>query len=567
MNNKSETNRDSSLPKLNFSTAVLGAFIVAVPWLYEGTTDQHRATVILVSLPFLLLTVFRFRGENPPALLSNFAKLGLGAMILGLVLSASFAERSTIAWLRVLELCWAGTMVYCVARNIASRPVSVFYIIAAIACAYCISNVRLYFAWIQVSGDPRALDWTFAIPGYFHFRNLGFAAAPALVGLAWLPFSHQVRALPEAKKRLVTILLWLVSAVGWGVLAWSGSRAGVLSIFVGVTALAYFSKEEISKLKLVSFSFSACVIGGAISIPFTPHQGASWGGLRIIGRATSVLDGGTVDEYSSGRITVWLDGLSRCLDNWLLGIGPDQYASQPRLPNRLLEPHNAVVDVALESGLLGVLGLCLLVVFVFRILRVSKRGGACAVVGALVLTYGVYSMVDGTFVWTLPLAYISVLLGALFGLASTAQKERAPLFSFEGAIARSVLPVALLCFVVFYYVYFQSQRLQQAAPDSDSMAARLLYRFPATTWGVNRWLAEWEKGGTGDLEAWYDMLIDESPAPYFYRIEYAYFLIRQNRLAEAREELVAALAIAPEGVIPRLEEKHGPILRKLNEVL
>ncbi len=566
MKEESEPHPEALEGKPDLSLLALCSFILAVPWLYEGTTDQHRARVILASLPFLLLSLVHLRRLKIPALFDRTARLGGIAIFVGLVVSAILAERSTIAWLRVLELCWAGSVVYCVACYVVNRPKGIIYIIAAIAGAYCISNIRLYIEWIQTPGDPRARDWTFAIPGYFHFRNLGFAAAPALVVFAWLPFCKQVQELSDTKKRLSVLLLWVVATVGWGVLGWSGSRAGVLSAFVGIGALAYFTKGRLPWGKLFTFSLSSCVVGAGISIPFTPLQGGSWGALRIVGRVATASSG-SVDSYSSGRLTVWLDGLSRWAENWLWGIGPDQYASQPQLPNRLLEPHNAVVDVALESGVLGLLGFVLVVVFVFRLLKLSKRGELLPIIASLVLSYGVYSMVDGTLVWTLPLAYISVLLGTFFGVSA---KEGGMVVE-KRPVGRFVLPslsaVTLLSSIVFCFVHFQAFWLRDRVPSQTSFEALSLYRFPATTWGANNWLSEWERRGEGDLDSWYKMLIDESPAPYFYRIEYGYYLIRQNRLVEAKDELESALDIAPLGVRPGLEKKHGPVLRKLDAVL
>ena len=559
-----ETTRKEGARGLDLNGLALFGFIVAVPYLYEGTTDQHRAMVILASLPFMLISILSFR--SCVLIRRNDKPLAYGvlAILFGVVASAFLAERSTIAWIRVLELFWAFGLVVCVAHSVAVRRARVFYVLVAIAVAYCVSNFRLYLQWVAVPGDPTKMDWTFSLPGYFHFRNLGFAAAPALVCLAWLPFSSLIKAAPSNCRTILQTMLWVLLAIGWGVLVWSGSRAGVLGAFVGLGAVVFYLRKLIPMLRVLSFSLLACLVGSVVSLPFTVQQD-SWGVLRIIGLASKNPVTQSVDAYSSGRITIWLDGLSRWADSWFWGIGPDQYASQPALPARILEPHNAMVDVVLESGIVGLCGLLLVVVSIFTVLKRFGRSEPESVVSSLILSFGIYSMVDGTLVWTLPLTYICILLGCFYGLDSRVSETEITRKFFSGLSRGLAVAVVLPCVGVFGYVYYQSKNLASPAPDPNSFAARSMYYFPATTWGINSWLTAWEKQGVEDLDAWHAMLISGSPAPHFYRIEYAYFLIRHNRLAEAKYELEKALEIAPISTLNRLKSKHGAMVEALEK--
>src|SRR5690606_10227702 len=148
---------------------------------------------------------------------SGWMRYGFAMLMAGLLISAFQAEHQAAAWLRVLEIMWCGCLFYAAARLVATDKRLVFVILVAMVVAYSLSNFRLILQWMFLE-DPRAKDWAFAIPGYFHYRNLGFAATPALIILAWLPFSARLAALEGSRRKVAHYAIFGFTVLGWAVL-------------------------------------------------------------------------------------------------------------------------------------------------------------------------------------------------------------------------------------------------------------------------------------------------------------------------------------------------------------
>lgn len=545
--------------------ALIG-LVVAVPLIYTGTTDVHRARVILAGLPFLIVSVFEYSKHGPRLALSTIACIGSALLGVGLVVGAFRSPHQVAAWIRIIELVWCFCMVVFVAHGVARRPGRILVLLFAIAASYCISNYRFIIEWLSLE-NPRSRDWAFSIPGYFYYRNLGFAAAPAILILSWLPFSEWVGRLELSRKRVVQVMACGAAILGWGVLAWSGSRAGFFSAFAGLFIVAVLGRDRFSPFGFIGASIGIMLIGSIASIPFTPDEG-SFGFLRIISRAVSSADGVSVSEYSSGRTVIWMDALERLRSSWLFGLGPDQYQYQPSLPSRILEPHNIFINVLVEGGLFGLVGFCLIVFAVLRILLKARVGEAKLLLMGLAALFAAYSLVDGTFVWTLPLVFQAIVIGCCFGLSGGCSEGQSRTLQLLLKAKQLVFSLTMIAFVAMgSLTLYQARALVFQKPSPDSFAARSVYEFPATTWGVTSWLSEWEENGYEEIDRWYIMLIEESPAPFFYRIEYGYYLIRNKRPVEALSQLERALKDAPLASLGRLHAQHDPIIGDLKSFL
>lgn len=539
--------------------SLLCGLILGIPILYAGTTDMHRARVSIAAAVFVLISVLgadKWKNSKRPEEL--WIHWGTLALISSLAIAALFAERELIAWIRVVEICLVLCVAAFVRRIVSENTSATIYILLAIVLSYTYSNYRLLLEWWTIN-SPESRNWAFSIPGYYYYRGLGFASFPALLVLAWLPLSGLSARFRYLNHPLGWSLIWGLSFLGWAVMAWSGTRAGFLSSAVGLFVLVWFKRKELNWIKMGLFWGTSSVLGSIASIPFTPNEG-SFGFLRILGRSTST---GSVNEFSSGRLEIWIDAIKRMDGNWLLGLGPDQYQSQPALLSRILEPHNLIVNALSEGGLFCVLGLVLIGVGCIICSRRSSESQYQSILIALLAGYLIYSMLDGTLNWTLPLYTISILLGCLLGLPENTTRRVKGRAESSKLLRYFSLGIGVVSMGLSTLVFVQGRALLQPAPTRESAMARYLYTLPATTWGINAWLTEWEEKEASGLDKWYVLLIQKSQAPFFYRIQYGYYLVRRERPLEALVQFESALTEAPRASLSALEKAHGPLIAAL----
>jgi Lipid A core - O-antigen ligase and related enzymes len=141
-----------------------------------------------------------------------------------------------------------------------------------------------------------------------------------------------------------------------------------------------------------------------------------------------------IDEASSHRLSLWQTGLRMMPENWINGIGPrsyrdayPEYASSEDFWMRKSEggqthPHWLLLEVGVEAGLVGLLGLTLFYILFYRILNSPKLDSTgcafllCAGVSwfPLNMHMAFYGSYWATFVW--------LLLG--FGMAGYQMREK-----------------------------------------------------------------------------------------------------------------------------------------------
>src|SRR5690606_1733002 len=101
----------------------------------------------------------------------------------------------------------------------------------------------------------------------------------------------------------------------------------------------------------------------------------------------------------------------------------------------------------------------------------------------------------------------------------------------------------------------------------DSWIAKSVYVFPGATWGALGWMRGWEEAGEFAVaDEWFKRLIEEGPAPHYYRIEYGYFLTRNGRFAEALAQLERGIGDAPLSSADRLATRNQALLEQLRQV-
>ncbi|MFP4541678.1 MAG: O-antigen ligase family protein [Opitutales bacterium] len=524
--------------------ALAGALpMAAATLLSAGTTDFYRARMLLVLLPFVAIVMSGWSGARAVGL-PSWMRWGAGLVFGGYALSLLFAGvHWPLALVRCVELGLWLLVALSVARLVATAPRLGWVFVAALGAAFLIS-AGLVAVRVLTLEDPARHPWAVATPGYFHLRHLGHFAAPVLV------LGHAALA-AGAHHRWGRWLIGLALVVGWAALFWSGSRAGVLATVGGLAGLA-FLQDWAQRRFLLWTTVVVFVVGALLSIAFVPAH-PSLGVFRMIEASAQIEEG--ADRFASGRLALWGDAFARLREHPILGLGPDQYRFAAGLPARVFEPHNAVLQVWLEGGLVALAGFALLVLGFLREAwsPASRSPLGRAAVGAL-LALLVAGLADGIAYKTISSLAGAACLGLWLGAIGAK-----PLAAHWGRLARvatwSLLAGGLAGFGLTAWHY---TALQREAPACDSFLVRSVRAFPTETLGMLNWLRAWESEDAAcDLEDWYEWLMAEAPAAYFYKIHYGFYLARQGEAETALALVDEGLAETPANLRPRFAERYA----------
>ena len=210
----------------------------------------------------------------------------------------------------------------------------------------------VWIEWISIVGAVPPLDSALPSAPYagIHVAILAGLLLPATVLLARRPW------------------LWPVGMVGTAsllaVMVMSGSRSAWLGLLLGGIALAVMGAGRM----VVRLRKPVLAAGGVVAVA----------GLGVLGPqlAARIATGSTVEL----RLAMWGESIERWLQAPVFGYGPGTFAAQFNFTdyyNRFepwhTHPHNTVVQILVESGLVGLLGAGLvLTAFVVGVRRHGK---------------------------------------------------------------------------------------------------------------------------------------------------------------------------------------------------
>jgi hypothetical protein len=194
-------------------------------------------------------------------------------------------------------------------------------------------------------------------------------------------------------------------------LFWSGGRAamGALGLFLAIC----FAGNIISR-RAVAVWVVALIVALALVI--------------LTGRDYLLFEqlGRSAETVSSGRFEIWANSLRLWSDGWastIFGFGPDAMRMTVRIRTGyppVVQPHNTIVQVLIEFGLLGLLLFSFLSVLVVRrvveVLLARSAPQEARVTAALFVALLPYMLVDGILYYSIPLIMVMILTAYLFHL-------------------------------------------------------------------------------------------------------------------------------------------------------
>lgn len=279
-----------------------------------------------------------------------------------------------------------------------------------------IATVAAAITWICIDGftvDRSALGALWKdLPVYFHVRHANmevFTATALIVGI-WKYSGATSRALFATALALFGYFS-----------AWTGGRGEILSIAVfSVCLLTALNIRSLPMrwLAMPAAAFASGVLMAALS-------GHGHGIERWFARTMQ----DSVDEMSSGRLTIWTLCIERVSANWdtlWFGFGPDAYAragmnhaleALTGRPNFTAQPHNTLVLWLLEFGVVGTVPLAAwslhwLTCATQTLKETRATPQDAAIAGLLIATY-FYSLFDGQFYYDFQLCIIALAIAYL----------------------------------------------------------------------------------------------------------------------------------------------------------
>lgn len=400
------------------------------------------AAALLLAAPAFALTSWLFAADRPVLLFYSTPVIMAEIAVIILAIAAGFDIRITFARLhpitRVGAAIWLAAVLF---ADLIAAPVEA-------------AAIPLLFTTLVHAIFALAL-WSLVTTAWASHRNSFLICSAAGVGLFGLIFVSiiltevgnpnfhwigvgigitNIRQLGFYGITLVGITLgFAVSAHGWrmAIVAsgltfgfWltilSGSRVAFTAALLVAFAVG-ISSESRSRTSLAALVAIALAVAVPTSYLLVPHE--AWGFDRIIARS---LSGGSLNEYTSGRLAIWQETWSAILQSPFLGHGEGQFRSQiASAGNGLNQPHNAVLQFLYQWGLIGTVGLTLMLVSTLRNLGAAMRRRTEADLAAIGAATGLLAaaMLDGSLYYVHPVMIVVLCLVTLHAPATGRRPE------------------------------------------------------------------------------------------------------------------------------------------------
>lgn len=508
----------SASPRLPKSSAVgfFAAALVALPFLQALAFDFDRCGPLVLLLPGIWagrveLAQAIARIQAGPVWLKYLSGLTCFALVVSVVFSRQFAPGLVTAASWVL-LASAGLIAgQCLANDASTGR----RLLAGLALGTAAGTVTVWALWVLTGrGD---------VPLYPHPRILGLhtiAGAVASVALITQKDIHRVG----------RGFWFVVGVIAWGGLLWSGGRAPVVAVAVALGVWILLSPAPLRRA-LLGTTGILLIAGLALSAAFwTPKPDLGW--WHALGRTATAATSGSASQLSSTRTQFWSAVVQRAQHSPWVGFGPDSYRFlAPKLDGQ--QPHNLALQFWLDLGVLGavpLLGLLAGLLFMgWR--RALLAAPVIPAAWLAVLTASVVGgMLDGVFYHLVAFLPAMLACGVAVGLVSNlvppARASNTP-----RAVIGAATAVLLLHLGVFYLLAVGP------TPAPTGWRAITVRVFPSSTFGLWRWLDDWQETHPGDVLEWTRWAQRHSPNQVFFHVYAARILAAQGDAKGAEMEL------------------------------
>lgn len=441
------------------------AFLLLMPWVtvlfpdseWRAHDISRTVQIGLCAVCWLSLAVFR-----PVSLTALHTRRGqlVAATAVGLTAASVLLSEAPLWALREV-LLMAG--LFGITWVIASAQVALSVDLIAVVAAAAFSGVLELLLSMASTLSLVPLSVDSCCTGYDNRRFFNHVQTVALLLVAIVAVTSRQRSWQSA-------LAWVASAGQWAVLLFSGGRATVLAVVVGICAsVCLGTKRAAPWLRWLTISvLLGSTVYFLLYVVFPLAMGV---------HPPDALASRLQDSSSSSRFYLWKIAFLDILESPLLGIGPMHFAHVPN--GKAAHPHNLALQIAAEWGMpmLVLVGWC-----AYKVLRQlaaiatsdssDGRGAVACGLFVTVIAVLVDSFFSGNFVMPVSQVWIAALGGWTLRITSQCEVD----FKRSADIhprAYAAVSAALFCGQLWILepVYLREEPVWPAAGDSVSGVA------------------------------------------------------------------------------------------------
>lgn len=258
--------------------------------------------------------------------------------------------------------------------------------------------IALQFA-MAAAGDADPL----AAPPYFlnvrHFGYQGFFGASAAVAVT----------LVDKRLRASGVLLAIAALFG---IIMFGSRGALSAWLLFVLAVIWLAPDRRAAVVV-----NLLVITGALALAVVAER-LDWMNTYSLLDRTRIPTGDTISMlYVQDRMEIWRDSLVTIAQRPILGFGPNGYVLSGCCNRMVAQPHNSILQLLLEFGVVGVAALAWAAISLFGpsireiVLQTArlKRNPLHAAALAILVGYAGFSLIDGLLYFPVPLINFALI--------------------------------------------------------------------------------------------------------------------------------------------------------------
>ena len=337
-------------------------------------------------------------------LLSRIIKSAICVWVISIFISAFFSSLSPVAliysFLWLLHLGFFGAILHLLSiwnRNIeTTRILALIFPIGSAISAILVASYSFYI------GHDVIYDWVSDMPGFSNIRHIGY--------LLLLGSAISLGAIISNYDKLLHFSL---ATINIALIIWFGSRGPLLAILVAFTVAFIIlpAFRKIDKLLIIAAILVLASIASQI-IPTPPS-----GSYNILNRVDSaqieksIASDKNIDTISSGRLVMWKDAAQMIMQN-PIGYGSDQFKySAKSAKGASRHPHNLLLQIFFEWGLIGGTAFLFLVAVIIRKITIDFIADRSKAVFILpTIAASIFALMDGLLFYALPIALLCLLI-------------------------------------------------------------------------------------------------------------------------------------------------------------
>ena len=446
-----------------------------------------------ICLGELLFSVVVLVGLADHRKINRFSFLLFLTWMIFTILSTISAEKIVPAIVRQAE--WFSHILFSFSLYILLSKIRYFnfFLFALVISGFLLFLSSLCLIWFNMP-NPLLVNWVVSVPGFRNIRHFGYYNVVAIIFAAGLLLSY---------RSLLKIFGIIVMIIGWIFIFWSGSRSAFVSLIVSACVVKIFLYKK--SYSFFKWFIIALFLGLILQQAIFPDLNGSLGVKRWIDKFDGGIINTDINNISSGRMRIWKTTFIHIFEKPLLGFGPDGFIYlQPNPAPELVHPHNLLLQLAIEWGVIGlvlfiIIGIYLIVISLKKINKESSDNMNFARITGLwlLLDYVVFGLIDGTFYHPFSLLFLAIASAmAVQGIAVSDD------FPFVSILTYNIIPICIVLLGIVI-LHFSVLSFQRDKLDPDSWQLKIIKIFPSSLLGFELTLERWlDEGRMEDVIGW-----------------------------------------------------------------